>query len=298
MKTLAPMASPETAKLMSPHASVEMITPAQATFWLDNHNDGNYRKIVLPQVARLKDDIVNKRWTLTTSAIGFDTDGELVNGQHRLTAIKEAGLACVCIIVRDMPIGSRDNPSEDTGRRRTVTTHLTNSGHKNTAMLASIARGLYKLKHTGDMSSSMHGQITDSKLVNMVENNPSLQTATDAAAHSKRCVGTTPSIFGIWYWLVMFDDKELADDCVAVYSDRKEVSTSHPFIRLRELLRKHRDDSKSRNRLMKEELQLRYFMAAWAKVKAGHNVKRLKPVTDITISDNTDVQLQLIDKDA
>ena len=64
---------------------LELITPEQAQFYLEKNFDNN-RKISTNNLEELKKEMKNNRFILSDSAICFDTDGLLVNGQHRLLA--------------------------------------------------------------------------------------------------------------------------------------------------------------------------------------------------------------------
>jgi hypothetical protein len=67
------------------------ITPAQAANWLEHANNHN-RSVsdrVVQQYAR---DIKAGRWHLTHQGIAFDPRGNLLDGQHRLWAVVEAGV--------------------------------------------------------------------------------------------------------------------------------------------------------------------------------------------------------------
>ena len=45
-------------------------------------------------------------WALSTDAIGFDTDGVLINGQHRLLAVVKSGVTCQFLVSQGMDKGT------------------------------------------------------------------------------------------------------------------------------------------------------------------------------------------------
>lgn len=71
---------------------VAVVTPKLASDWLTKNNPNN-RSISRAHVARLAADMKTGRWNLTHQGIAFDTDGVLVDGQHRLTAVVESEAA-------------------------------------------------------------------------------------------------------------------------------------------------------------------------------------------------------------
>ena len=68
-------------------AKYEKITPNRATKLLE-HNTDNYRmSISNSTLENLVYELTHGQWKATTQGIGFDTNGVLVDGQHRLMAI-------------------------------------------------------------------------------------------------------------------------------------------------------------------------------------------------------------------
>ena len=71
-----------------PYNRVTEITPAIATAWL-NANEGN-RRLDWNYIAQLARDMKAGQFACTHQGIAFDTQGRLIDGQHRLWAILEA----------------------------------------------------------------------------------------------------------------------------------------------------------------------------------------------------------------
>lgn len=67
-----------------PSVKIEQITPAMADKYLSTMTRN--RKLRDSAVVRFCHIIERGEWRLTTDAIGFDSNGHLINGQHRLTA--------------------------------------------------------------------------------------------------------------------------------------------------------------------------------------------------------------------
>lgn len=86
---------------MEPTVTIEVITPAKAADYLkQNKNNRNIRPVNVRMLAK---DMTEGRWYLTTDGIGFDIEGRLINGQHRLTACIEANTPFICAVFRNMP---------------------------------------------------------------------------------------------------------------------------------------------------------------------------------------------------
>ena len=93
----------------------ELITPEIAKKYLaSNITNRRLRKDRVNAIAR---DIKNGNWKETHQGIAFDTNGDLIDGQHRLAAIVEADVGVYIDVARGLPyeIGS----VIDTGSART-----------------------------------------------------------------------------------------------------------------------------------------------------------------------------------
>lgn len=93
-------------KPQSASYGLETITPQMAGFILANCNDQN-RPIRKRSVDFLASEITSGSWqSESADAICIDTDGNLVNGQHRLAAIVQSGIAVKMLVGRNVPTGS------------------------------------------------------------------------------------------------------------------------------------------------------------------------------------------------
>jgi hypothetical protein len=100
------------------------VTPDMAFDWLTKNV--NNRDLRLGDVQYLKQCILSGSFRLTHQGIAFYTDGVLADGQHRLTAIVEAGVGVWLNVTWNMP---RDNADAiDRGTTRTHRDHLKFSG--------------------------------------------------------------------------------------------------------------------------------------------------------------------------
>ena len=103
-------------KKISPRYEVMAVAPTQAREWL-KRNTRN-RLLSPTVVAGYRDEMANKRWRLVGDAIMFNTQGELINGQHRLTAVAESGVTCTFLVMFDCD--DETKALIDLGRARTV----------------------------------------------------------------------------------------------------------------------------------------------------------------------------------
>lgn len=121
--------------MASPKLSVEQVTvtPKRAAEWLEL-NVRNYRRLRASVVAKYAEDMRSNAWSLTGGAISFDTEGMLVDGQHRLAACVKAETPFKTLVVWGVTPESILNI--DTGLRRTLNDHLRHLGEPYSGLLA------------------------------------------------------------------------------------------------------------------------------------------------------------------
>ena len=81
--------------------SVMEITPDLATEFL-KRNTGN-RAIRKRAVDQYADDLRRGNWKLTHQGVAVSPDGRLLDGQHRLSAIVQSGVAAQMVVALDVP---------------------------------------------------------------------------------------------------------------------------------------------------------------------------------------------------
>lgn len=85
--------------------AVVLVNPEMALEWLTSHNNDN-RRVRKATVARYATAMRRDEWVLTNQGIGFDVNGRLVDGQHRLRAIIEAEVAIPMMVVYGLEPGA------------------------------------------------------------------------------------------------------------------------------------------------------------------------------------------------
>jgi len=116
-----------------------LITPDMATAMLARNTKN--RKPNKADIAEWTKVLRGGRWRYTHQGVAFDVDGRLQDGQHRLSAIVEAGIAAEMLVAVGMP---PDNFSViDTGRRRSAAQVLAMDGAVYASWMATATRHLY-----------------------------------------------------------------------------------------------------------------------------------------------------------
>lgn len=140
---------------MKPEINIEEITPAWAKKELAEQESriekGEYRqRVVNPAtVARYANDMKQGHWMVNNQGIGFDDNGNLVDGRHRLWAVVRAGVPVKIMVMRGLtPIqngsGQTVNPIDtiDCGKVRSVGNQLMIDGVKDPMVTASAIRAI------------------------------------------------------------------------------------------------------------------------------------------------------------
>ena len=141
---------------MTIEVSIEEITAQQAEQHLQR-NFKNNRKISGNAVRDLKRSIVDGQFFTSADAITFDTEGRLVNGQHRMTAVRESGLSAQFLVIRNFP--AEHVSCIDIGRKRSMNERLTIAGVDISAQHCAVVRNAMT-----DYESNAVGTIRYSKL--------------------------------------------------------------------------------------------------------------------------------------
>jgi len=130
--------SPQMPQLASPSptCTFETITPKIAGAWLDlNVSNRPMDKYVVSRYAALME---SGKFMLTGDAIQFDTDSNLINGQHRLKAITASGMPQKMLVVRGL--APKVFQVLDYGKRRSPADALAIEGFVNARNLAALCK--------------------------------------------------------------------------------------------------------------------------------------------------------------
>lgn len=132
-------------------STIKEITPQWASKVLETRNPHN-RNVSEPYVKKLARDIQCGSYLLTHQAIAFDTNGDLIDGQHRLHAVVLAQKPVKMLVVSGVEPTAKLNGSSihtfsviDSGRARRVGQMLQMEGYKYATRIAATARVLAQM---------------------------------------------------------------------------------------------------------------------------------------------------------
>jgi hypothetical protein len=188
---------------------VQRITPGKAAQWLAA-NTAN-RPLSRSTVRSFAEAMRRGDWLVTHQGVAFDTDGVLVDGQHRLAAIVEAELAV------EMTVFSEVEPDTfdvlDTGKRRNAADVLAIEGEKSTTMLAAMVRTVWLYRNRPDASwSGGAAGVTDHQIVQTLEAHPRIREFVPVGERIAGETGMIKSAAGAGSYLVEQANKKAALD--------------------------------------------------------------------------------------
>lgn len=177
-----------------PKVEIRSVTPNMARGWL-KQNKRN-RTLFANVVNGYARDMAAGHWQLTGEAIKFDTEGNLLDGQHRLNAIIQADVSVDMLVVRG--VLSETQTVMDSGRKRTAGDALALVGQKNHSILAAAAR--FALREPGCGYVEYTDRVpnpTNSEIADFVDAHPVIHRAAEMASFYYPQFDAPPTVLAI-----------------------------------------------------------------------------------------------------
>lgn len=207
----------------------EVITPEMAADWLAKAAPN--RPITRSHVRKLASAMERGAWSMTAEPIIFNTDGRLIDGQHRLSACIESGTSFLATIVRGVEPAAFDDMGG--GKTRELHERLAMRGYTNAVAFGGVLRALSNYQQRGDFKEVWTADRADHRqLLAMAEALPSL---VDSARIGRRLrfPRVPGAILGALHYL--FTEKD-GEDCDAFYArlgDGSGLAADDPIFCLR-----------------------------------------------------------------
>lgn len=261
---------------MSVTIEYNVITPSDAERMLAKniHN----RPLRPTRVAQLSEDIIQDRWADTGEAIKFSTDGVLLDGQHRLAAIIQAGRPVRLAVVRGLAPDAQE--VMDSGLPRQVSDILSLRGEQMTSTAAAVARQIAASGPEGKVYSFQ--QPSRAAIIEAFDTyTEEIKMAVEVSRGAHRA-GITASMTGYLYFVLARIDREDADAFFDRLIDGQNLTEGHPVYALRRWIDNTRTANRSRS-VGSSGAQRRMFAAvtfkAWNAYRSGRDVYQLRWTT-------------------
>jgi hypothetical protein len=214
----------------SPKITLEVIDPETAEAWL-GRNTRN-RPMRSRKVATLAAAIGRGEWVVNGDMIRFDVAGVLIDGQHRLQAIVEAGVAVQSYVMRNAP--HEVQATLDTGARRNYGDILTLRGEVNAVALAAAVRWVWRIRN--GQIRSLNREATFGELDALLAENPEIRDSVRLIQRVTRTVPMPRALAGALHWLLSSIDDAEAEFFFGRLADGVNMDEFSPIYRLRNQL--------------------------------------------------------------
>jgi hypothetical protein len=183
-----------TAEFQAPE--VIEITPELAREWL-GFNTRN-RPMRARTVSAYAWDMLSGNWQWNGESIKFAADGTLLDGQHRLNAITEAGITVRMLVIRGLPGETQD--TVDGGVKRKFSDVLALRGERLAVGLAALTRRVAIWEATGMVAGRSAHAPTNSQMLQVLEKYPWLREVAASSALTAAKCDLPASIIGFCTW--------------------------------------------------------------------------------------------------
>lgn len=212
------------------------ITPALATEWL-KRNTRN-RSLRQHKVEAYTAAMQRGEWRESRDPIEFDEDNNLINGQHRLSAIIKSGLTIKNPIRTNVP--ADDMAVIDTGLSRKASDVLALTGHSNSTGLAAAAKTWY-LWHTIPSLTMLRAgsRVVNNELIlRVVEDQPDLLHSVEFINKYKNSFNLVPpaAMAAVHYEIVLKHSRDKANEFFRELAEGFGLQPGSPILALRNVL--------------------------------------------------------------
>lgn len=254
------------------------ITPELAAKWIQNDKFDN-RRLDERRIVRIANDIKKGKWVMDGTPIRFNGKDDIIDGQHRLHAIRRAGKPVQSLVIRGLPTAAKD--TIDTGKARTVGDVLHFHGHLNTAVLAAAARLVIAYReYDGDLmkwaGSHARGTLSHMEIIQEAETNELLVKATQATVslkYLKKMCGGGAQAF-CYYLFSSVSSQHIAGSFFQSVEKGDNLSSDSPILALRNALAL-RDTNAGSSGYARTVYNIAIFIKAWNAWRAKEPLSRL-----------------------
>lgn len=251
------------------------ITPKMAAEFLSRNKKN--RTVNQTAVAEYAREMAEGRWQFSGDSIRFDTQGNMLDGQHRCLASIESGKSFHSIVVTGL-IPETQNVM-DTGRKRSLSNALSIAGEKDTAALAAVTALVYawekglrgaNLRSANKVSASIQVYMDY-----FYENAEDLRFATAEGKKLASAVPTGIRAAGLAAWVLYKLDAEDAQAFLQSLAVGANLSENDPIFVLRNRLFQEKKNVQSAHSLV-ADFTLALIFKGWNFWRSGAEISLLK----------------------
>lgn len=259
-------------------ATLEAITPAVAAQYLTcNLLNRRLRPSVVSNYA---DDMSENNWIENGEPIQFDWYGNLIDGQHRLSAIVQSGKTLNLWVMRGMDPDAQKRI--DSGVNRTFADQLSMRGVINPLDVSSLARRIHLYLHQAERVDFNKGSVSHAKRELILARFPYLPELVHEVEVDTKRISIPLSVKSFTFWLLAGEQTEEFPWGVRIDAVREffhlwvtgaNLEADNPILILRDRIVREKE------LYGKYEFQGRAFwlaVMAWNHWRSGRTVKKLQ----------------------
>lgn len=200
-----------------------VLYPDAARVLLEKHNNRN-RGIKKRQRDFLKQQIIDGKFCYNGEAIIVGDDGNILNGQHRLAACVESGVAIEVLML--FGIQSERFATLDQGSRRIKADVLSIEGFKNCNQLAAALKQVDNYYH-GTIGKNAFAYAENAQAIELIKKYPEVEDSLNTVAG---IVLTKRSLAAALHFIFSRIDQDDADEFVSVVVDGVKPGVDYSMI--------------------------------------------------------------------
>lgn len=250
-------------------AGIAHVTPGVAKDWL-RHNRRN-RTITPGRVKRLSRALRRGEWAVA-QPIAYDSEGTLIDGQHRLLAVISANRPADFLVIKGYAPGTTFGKMDDTLPRK-LAHWLHQNGEAKPQTLATVLRMAF-IRSTGRnplLNTHSHVILTGPEAIDFLDDHPEIRHAVIASPGTKNTY-LSEALCCYLYYLFAESDATLADHFFVELVQNRNEAEYDPLHLLRERLKSNRHAKEKLNRAELAALVIK----TWNAVKADRPVRHLR----------------------
>lgn len=239
---------------------IVLLTPELAAEWLEKNKMN--RKLRDKRVNYLATEMAAGRWYLNGGTFVFDTDGMMVDGQHRCHAVIKSGFSYAALVVRDVEPESRI--SIDDPLRRTFADDLEMNGMgPNAAAKEVLLRRILTWQRYGGLADERHNRVSRAECSQHYEAHAGrIAQAISLSSHyqHRHPMSTTGAAFMAWLLLGVAPEEKVKQ-FFSVMSIGSQEPNDYVVVRLRNRIQRLYDEVLGRKKFAPGSTALQVWWA-------------------------------------
>lgn len=236
--------------------AIEWVGPERARGLLAGNRQN--RSLRPSRVRNLSAAMNRGEWDLNGESIKVDADGSLLDGQHRLAAVVEAGATVQMLVVTGLPREAQE--TVDTGRRRRLADVLAIRGEPAPHALAAALNLLHRYRQNARLDASKAGAPTPQQALDLLEQCPGLRDSVRVGRRVARQLPAPASIFSTLHFVFSEIDPDATETFFESLTSGADLRSDDPVFHLRRhLLRPRRDRGSSQHAYLTTALTIKAF---------------------------------------